>query len=161
MENSISTKPRVITVRKANYFVLLLPIGFLVFSIWALISMSTPEYGSQIQETKTVSTNSSLVRVGFYGLYGVLILGAVGRSAYRNKRLSVENVSAIAWVASFIIVEVGNYLQLRSGHWSDFLGIILLDIPVILVIITLLQDKPFGGYSMYQNKNLMCNSFRR
>jgi hypothetical protein len=155
MENSISTKPRVITVRKANYFVLLFPIGFLVFSIWALISMSTPEYGSQLQETKTVSTNSSLVRVGFYVLYGVLILGAVARSARRNKRLSVENVSAIAWAAGFITTEVSNYLQLPVSHWSGFLGITLLDIPVILVITTLLQDKPFGGFSMYQNKRVI------
>lgn len=117
--------------------------------------MSKPYYGSQIQETKTVPTNSSLGRVGFYVLYGALILGAVVRSAYRNKKLSVENVSAIAWAASFITVEVGNYLQLPSGHWSDFLGIILLDIPMILVIVTLLQDKPFGGFSMYQNKRII------
>ena len=155
MENSIPSKPRVITVRKANYFVLLLPIGFLIFSIWALISMSKPYYGSQIQQTKIDSTNSSLVRVSFYVLYGALILRAVAQSAYRNKKLSVENVSAIAWVASFITTEVGNYLQLPSGHWSSFLGIILLDIPMILVIVTLLQDKPFGGFSMYQNKRII------
>jgi len=110
---------------------------------------------SQIQQTKTVSTNSSLVRVSFYSLYGLLILGVVGRSAYRNKRLSVENVSAMAWISSFLIIEIGNYLQLPSGHWSNYLGIILLAIPAILVIVTLLQDKPFGGYSMYQNKRII------
>ena len=144
-----------ITVRKANYFVLLFPIGFLIFSVWGLISMATPDYGGQIQEIKIIPTISSLVRVIFFVLYGLLILSAVARSAYHNKRLSVENVSAIAWAASFIIVEVGNYLQLPSNHWSDFLGIILLDIPAILIIITLLQDKPFGGYSMYQNKRII------
>ncbi len=156
MENStLAENQKVITVRKANYFVLLLPIGFLLFSIWALISMASPEpeYTSRIQETNSQET--SLYKVILYGLFEVAVLGAVAQNAHKNKRLSAENISAITFATSYLVAEVSNYLQLAPAHWSRLLSLVLLNISIILIIITLLQDKSFAGYSMYQNKKVI------
>ncbi len=144
MENlSTSTNPKVTTVRQTNYLALLFPIGILLFTVWLLLSETFATSNSE---------SASLLKVVAYWFVELCSLGVIIYRIYHHKKLTVEEISAVALATSIFSNEFINYFQIPA---LSFLPLLMFDVMPILMIITLTQGKTFYGLSLHQNKRII------
>ena len=139
------TNTKVSVVQKARYGVLLIPVAWLLFSIWAVINVAFPQYTYETQ--RTPPAGSEILNIIIYGLGTLWVLFKILRNIKNQLATSVELKSALAFLLGTTLMAVSTYFQ--PWHLLFYLGMAIFDIAPILMIVTLLQGKPFAMLMLY------------
>ena len=140
------TNTKVSVVQKARYGVLLIPVTWLLFSIWAVINVASPRY-TYTEAQRTPPSSSDILSVIIYASGTLWGFATLLHKVKNHVTVSVELKSALAFLLGTTLTAISAYFQ--SWHFLFYFGIAIFNIAPILMIITLLQGKPFGILKLY------------
>jgi hypothetical protein len=123
-----------------------------------MISISLPSSKpvDEVPETRTNRNNWNLACAIGYGLCDVMILAGVIHRSYkfrRNISVSADEAGGLGLFTGLVLLQIGQYLRVPETHFLLYLGVVFMDIPAILVIVTLLQGKAYGYFMLHPKKH--------
>ncbi len=142
------TNAKVSVIQKARYGVLMLPAGWLLFSIWVVINEAFPRYAYD-DVLKTPPSGSQISSVIIYTLGTLWVIWKILRNVKDHVSISAELKSAFAFLLGTTIMAISSYFHF--GQFFSYVGIAIVDIAAIIMIVTLLQGKPFGPLTLYHS----------
>jgi|WetSurMetagenome_2_1015567.scaffolds.fasta_scaffold706507_2 hypothetical protein len=142
------TNVRVSTVQKARYGVLFLPVLWLLFSLWVVISeaSSDPSY-APVQKVSTSPSTFEFVNLTYPIFLTVWVFVKILLAVKEHNKISAELTSGFAFFLGLTIMAINNYFHF--GQFLFYVGIALTDIAALIVIVRLFQGKAFIGTTLY------------
>lgn len=135
--------------QKAHYWVLFVPLLFLLYSVWAVMRDIQDRSGYAGMPAVVVPASSAHLLSGLVFAIGTLwVLIDVIYKFKRRILVSVERKGILVCFLGGTLAAFGEYFP--GWHFLAYKGIALADIAVTMVIVTLLQGKPFGPFKLYQ-----------
>ena len=140
------TTTRVSVVQKPKYGILLLPVIWLVFSIWAVINSTFPQYEYEVQSS--LPSDSQAFNLIIYALGALWVFFKILSNAKNRVAVSVELKSTFAFLLGATLMTANVYFH--PSYFLFYAGMAVFDIAPILMIVTLLQGKPFAMLTLYR-----------
>ena len=140
------TDKRVSAIQKPRYAVLMIPVAWLFFSIWAVMSEAFPRY-TLGEIPKTPPSDSEIFNLAIYAFGTVLLLTKILVSAKNQSRISAELKSAFALLLGSTIMATRAVFP--AWQFLGYVGIAIVDIAAIIMLVTLLQGKRFGPLTLF------------
>ncbi len=142
------TNIKVSVIQKARYGVLFLPVVWLLFSIWAVVNSVFPRVPyTGVQEVNTPPSVLEILSVVFYGCLTVWIFVKVLQMVKNHSPVSAELKSGFVFLLGFTLLSATTKFHL--SQFLSYVGIAMTDVAAIIVIVTLLQGKPFADFKLY------------
>jgi hypothetical protein len=140
--------PKISIVQKAKFGLLLLPLAWLVVTTWVLISEDIPRFNSlDSQEAITQPSFSPIVSLIFVVAGTLWIVVNILRAVRNHQAISSVQKSGLALFLGSSLMQIENYFHVWP--FLFYLGLLLVDVAATIMIVTLLQGKPFGAVTLY------------
>ena len=139
------TNVKVSVVQKARYGVLFLPVLWLLTSLWVVMNKTYSDFSyvgiQEVDIPQSIWESGNTIYLIFLTVWAFakILLAMKQRTA-----ISAELKSGFAFVLGLTIT---NFFHV--GQFFFYLGMGLTDIAAIIVIVTLLQGKPFLYSTLY------------
>lgn len=140
------TNKRVSVIQKARYGVLMIPVAWLLFSIWVVINEALPRY-TLSAIPRTAPSGSETFNVVIYALATVWVIFKILQNIKNHVLVSAELKSAFAFLLGSTMMATKAYFP--AWQVLSYTGIAFLDLAAIIVLVTLFQGKPFGPLTLY------------
>lgn len=142
------TNTKVSVVEKVRFGVLFLPVLWLLSSVWAVINDASQRLAyNQLDEIKTPPSILEMLSLIILSLAALWTIGKIIITLRQHRAVSSELKSGSAFFLGLTIMTASSYLHL--GSFLSYVGMVCIDIAAIIMIVTLLQGKPFGETKLY------------
>ena len=140
--------PKIAIVQTAKFGLLLLPLAWLVVTTWVLISEDIPRFNSlESQEAIIQPSFSRLVSLIFVVAGTLWIVVNILRAVRNHQAISTVQKSGLALFLGSSLMQIEGYFHVWLLLF--YLGVLLIDVASTIMIVTLLQGKPFGTVTLY------------
>jgi hypothetical protein len=142
------TNTRVSVVEKVRFGVLFLPVLWLLSSVWVVINDASQRFTyNQLDEIKTPPSILEMLSLIILSLAALWTIGKIIITLRQHRAVSSELKSGSAFFLGLAIMTASSYLHL--GSFLSYVGMVCIDIAAIIMIVTLIQGKPFGEMKLY------------
>ena len=142
------SNPKISIVQTAKFCLLLLPLSWVVVTTWGLISEGFPRFNSlDTQEAITQPSLSRIVSLIFAVAAALWIVVNTFRAVRNHQAISSVQKSGLALFLGSSLMQIEGYFHVWLLLF--YLGVLLIDVASTIMIVTLLQGKPFGTVTLY------------
>jgi hypothetical protein len=139
---------KVSTVQKARYGVLLIPIAWLLFSVWIAINEASQRFTySGTAEINTPPSIPEILSLSSYACMTLWVFVKILQAVKQHTFVSSELKSGFVFLLGLTLMTASSYSNL--SQLLSYVGMALIDVAAVIMLVTLIQGKPFGPLKLY------------